>query len=232
YTVQALRDAYQGRTEDAGRDAGRAIALDPNDPEAHIAMAWALTTSGEPIEALNFVSTAMRLNPNYPSHYVLARGIALFAAGDLKQAAEVFEEGLRRNPQAATLLVPLSSVLAQLGRREEARQMLQKFLPGVDQRGLENFPDTYSFIRFKWDYEHASVRERLFDGLRLAALPLETTVSSLVNELKDHDPFRQLSAARRLGWFGPMAGDAVPALIAALEHQYLRQEIVQSLGKI
>src|SRR5262249_32875865 len=60
YTVQALRDAYQGRTEDARRDAGRAIALDPNDPEAHIAMAWALTTSGEPIEALNFVSTAFQ----------------------------------------------------------------------------------------------------------------------------------------------------------------------------
>ena len=142
YTVEALRDVYQGLAEDARRNAGRAIALDPNDPEAHIATAWALTISGEPAEALNFVATAMRLNPNYPSHYVLARGLALFAMGDLKQAAEVFGEGVRRNPDATALFLPLSSVLAQLGRREEARQMLLKFRPGVGQKGLENLPDT------------------------------------------------------------------------------------------
>jgi tetratricopeptide (TPR) repeat protein len=105
YTVEALRDVYQGLAEDARRNAGRAIALDPNDPEAHIATAWALTISGEPAEALNFVATAMRLNPNYPSHYVLARGLALFAMGDLKQAAEVFGEGVsepRRNCALST----------------------------------------------------------------------------------------------------------------------------------
>ncbi|OWK18883.1 hypothetical protein AJ88_03105 [Mesorhizobium amorphae CCBAU 01583] len=84
----------------------------------------------------------MRLNPNYPGHYVLARGLALFAMGDLKQAAEVFGEGVRRNPDATALFLPLSSVLAQLGRREEARQMLLKFRPGLDQKGLENLPDT------------------------------------------------------------------------------------------
>ena len=146
YTVEALRDVYQGLAEDARRNAGRAIALDPNDPEAHIAMAWALTISGEPAEALNFVATAMRLNPNYPSHYVLARGLALFAMGDLKQAAEVFGEGVRRNPDATALFLPLSSVLAQLGRREEARQMLLKFRPGVGQKGLENLPDTLHLL--------------------------------------------------------------------------------------
>ncbi|WP_366664817.1 tetratricopeptide repeat protein [Mesorhizobium sp.] len=57
--------------------------------------------------------------------------------GDLKQAAEVFGEGVRRNPDATALFLPLSSVLAQLGRREEARQMLLKFRPGVGQKGLE-----------------------------------------------------------------------------------------------
>ena len=93
HTLKALGDVYQGNAEAARRDAGRAIALDPNDPEAHIGMAWALTISGEPDEALNFIATAMRLNPNYPSHYVLARGTALFAMDDLKQAAEVLEEG-------------------------------------------------------------------------------------------------------------------------------------------
>jgi TolB-like protein/class 3 adenylate cyclase/tetratricopeptide (TPR) repeat protein len=231
YTVEALRNAYQGRTEDARRNAGRAIALDPNDPEAHIAMAWALTASGEPIEALNFVSTAVRLNPNYPSHYVLARGTALFAMGDLKQAAEVFEEGVRRNPDATALFLPLSSVLAQLGRREEARQMLLKFRPGVDQKGLENLPDTLP-PRLNWEYEHASVQERLYDGLRVAALPLDVTVSSLEAELGAGNPISQLFATKRLGWFGPAAAQAVPALVEALKVEHLRREAIEALGKI
>jgi len=231
HTVEAWRAAYRGRAEDARRDAGRACRSDPNDPEAYIGMAWALTISGEPAEALNFVATAMRLNPNYPSHYVLARGLALFAMGDLKQAAEVFGEGVRRNPDATALFLPLSSVLAQLGRREEARQMLLKFRPGVDQKGLENLPDTLPFS-FKWDYEHASVRERLYDGLRIAALPLDVTVTSLEAELGTGNPFSQQYAAKRLGWFGPAAVQAVPALVEALKVEHLRRDAIEALGKM
>ncbi|RWP04096.1 adenylate/guanylate cyclase domain-containing protein [Mesorhizobium sp.] len=231
YTVEALRNVYQGLAEDARRNAGRAIALDPNDPEAHIATAWALTISGEPAEALNFVASAMRLNPTYPSHYVLARALALFAMGDLKQAAEVFGDGVRRNPDATALFLPLSSVLAQLGRREEAGQMLLKFRPGADQKGLENLPDTYIFS-FQWDYEHAGVRERLYDGLRIAALPLAITVTSLEAELETGNPFSQQYAAERLGWFGPAAAQAVPALVEALKVEYLRRDAIEALGKI
>ncbi|MBB6411918.1 tetratricopeptide repeat protein [Mesorhizobium sangaii] len=161
-------------------------------------------------EALNFVATAMRLNPNYPSHYVLARGLALFAMGDLKQAAEVFGEGVSRNPDATALFLPLSSVLAQLGRREEARQMLLKFRPGVGQKGLENLPDTLH-LSFKWDHEHASVRQGLNDGVRVAALPLDVTITSLEAELETGNPFSQQYAVKRLGWFGAAAAQAVPA---------------------
>ncbi|MGX5842430.1 adenylate/guanylate cyclase domain-containing protein [Mesorhizobium sp. ArgA1] len=231
YTVEALRDVYQGLAEDARRNAGRAIASDPNDPEAHIATALALTISGEPAEALNFVATAMRLNPNYPTHYVLARGLALFAMDDLKQAAEVFGEGVRRNPDATALFLPFSSVLAQLGRREGARKMLLKFRPGVDQKGLENLPDTLH-LSFKWDHEHASVRERLNDGVRIAALPLDVTVPSLEAELGTGNPFSQQYAAKRLGWFGPAAAQAVPALVEALKVEYLRREAIEALGKV
>ena len=52
-------------------EAARAIALSPNDPEAHIAMAWALIVDGKPTEALTFVEAAMRLDPEHPSHYAL-----------------------------------------------------------------------------------------------------------------------------------------------------------------
>src|SRR5262245_32204096 len=100
YVAAAVEHINDAESEEAVREAGRAIASDPNDPEAHIAMAWALTISGKPNEALDFVASAIRLNPNHPSHYVLTRGIVLFAVGDLKQAAQVFTDGFEKNPQA------------------------------------------------------------------------------------------------------------------------------------
>jgi TolB-like protein/class 3 adenylate cyclase/Flp pilus assembly protein TadD len=231
YTAEARGDTYNGRAEEAVKNAGRAIASDPNDPEAHIAMAWALTILGKPTEALDFVAAAMRLNPNYPSHYVLARGVALFAAGDLDQAAEVLREGFKRNPSATALLPPLASVLAQIGHREEARHALQIWRPGSDPLMFASIWNSYTFA-VQWKPEYASVRERLYDGLRVASLPLDVTVSSLLAELKGEDPFGRQLAVQRLGWFGPAAAQAVPALIELLGDEVVRMEAVQSLGKI
>lgn len=80
---------YAGRHDEAFTEAARALALDPNDPEAHLVMAWAMITTGKPQAGLEFIEAAMRLNPNYPSHYALAQGMALFAKGDLDEAARI-----------------------------------------------------------------------------------------------------------------------------------------------
>ena len=231
YVVKAHDDVYYGRAEDAVGNAGQAIALDPNDPEAHIMMALALTISGKPQEALNFVDTAVRLNPSYPAHYVLARGLALMTAGDLAQAAAVLDEGFKENPEAASLLVPLASVLAQLGRMEEARQALRTWWPQPNQAIPTGYWDHFEFpVRGKPEF--AKVRERLYDGLRVASLPPDVTVSSLLSELQQDSPFRRQVAAKQLGWFGPAAAAAVPALIEALGDTLVQNYAAQSLGKI
>ncbi|MCA1443730.1 tetratricopeptide repeat protein [Ensifer sp. IC4062] len=231
YTAQALDLLRFGRAEDARREAGRAIELDPNDPEAQIAMAWALTTSGKPSEALDHVQKALRLDPNFPSHYVLARGVALFAANDLERAAEVFDQGAKKNPNATALMPPFASVLAGLGRRDEARRKLLVWRPGTNQAGLEDLARDYKFP-IRWAPEHKRVRERLLDGVRAAALPVAVTVSSLTAELKRGDRDSRRIAAKRLGWFGTSAAEAVPALIVLLGDVGLREEVVQTLRKI
>ncbi len=230
YTAEALNLVPFSKTDEARRAAGRAIALDPNDPEAHVAMAWALIVSGEPEEALNFIATAIRLNPKYPSHYVLARGVALFQHGDLKQAAEVFEEGFRRNPSAIAILPAYASVLAHLDRRKEARETLLTLRPGSDQTTLENLP--FAFPIKTWEGGSGRFGERLVDGFRIAGLPLDVTVPKLAGELKGDDPFARQLAMKRLGWFGAAAAEAVPVLVQALEDDALRQQAVEALGKI
>jgi hypothetical protein len=51
-------------------------------------------------------------------------------------------------------------------------------------------------------------------------------------ELKGEDPFGRQLAVQRLGWFGPAAAQAVPALIELLGDEVVCMEAVQSLGKI
>lgn len=78
--------------------------------------------------------------------------------------------------------------------------------------------------------EHKAVRERLLDGA--AALSLHVTVSSLTADLKRGDPGSRRIAAKRLGWFGTSAAEAVPALIVLLGDVGVREEVVQTLRKI
>ncbi len=82
--------------------------------------------------------------------------------------------------------------------------------------------------------ENRWVSTRLLDGLQLASLPLEVTVTSLTAELERSSSFEQLKIVRAFGWFGPAAAAAVPELIEALGHEYkgVRKEAVISLGKI
>ncbi len=197
-------------------------------------MAWTMITTGKPQAGLEFVETAIRLNPSYPSHYVLARGMALFAMGELERAAAVFEKALERDPGATELAPPLAATYARLGRRDDAREALLLWKPGANQRDLEIVTFMYDFP-FPWLPDDREVMDRLIDGLQIAALPLVTTASSLTDALKRGKTARdRVDALRTLGQFGPKAVEAVPALIDALadENFWVREQAAISLGKI
>jgi len=140
-------------------------------------------------------------------------------------------QGAKKNPNATALMPPFASVLAGLGRRDEARRKLLIWRPGTNQAALEDLARDYKFP-IRWAPEYKRVRERLLDGVRAAALPLDVTVSSLTAELKRDDPASRRIAAKHLGWFGPSAADAVSALVMLLADISVREEAVRSLRKI
>ena len=220
-------------TDDARREAGLAIALQPNDPEAHIMMAWALIAAGKPQEGLNFVRAAMRLNPNYPSHYVLFNAAAHYGMDDLEQAANILREGLKRDPQAIALAPMAASVYAHLGLRKEARAAFV-----IWERSEDPAERRYAILNYgfpnNWVNDNNRLNTRRLDGLHLAALPLEVTVTSLKADLKRQEPSAQYTAAQTLGWFGPAAAPAIPELIEALgsAHRLVRKGAAIALGKI
>ncbi len=224
---------YNNRHEEALTEAARAIALDSNDPEAHIAMALALITTGRAEAGLEFVETALRLNPSHPSHYVLVHGMAYFSMDELEQAAIVLSEALEREPGAVELAPLLAATYAHLGRREDARAALLQRQPDASQSQLYNFSFAYH-PPYDWTADERAIRDRLGDGLYIAALPLEVTVSTLAETLQQGDATERKHAAQVLGRFGPAAVGAVPALIGALadENRWVQADVVLALGKI
>ncbi len=223
---------YDNSYQKAVTQATRAIAQDPNDPEAYIAMAWAMITTGNPEAGLELVERAIRLNPTYPTYYALARGMAYFAMDDLHKAVDVFAEVLEREPGAIQLALPLAATYAHLGKRADARAALLLWEPGASQWELSNIQYSYHFP-YEWSGDN-SVMDRLFEGLKYAALPLGITVSSLIDTLSNDIEIERREAIKKLGLFGSAAEPAVPALIELLkaEDKLTRNEAITTLGEI
>ena len=117
-------------TDDARIAAAAAIAAQPNDPEAHITMAWALIAAGQAREGLNFVQAAMRLNPEYPSHYDLFLAAAQYSLGNHDAARQALTQGLARDPRAFELMPMLASLQAMDGDRPGAAATLAAWADG------------------------------------------------------------------------------------------------------
>jgi tetratricopeptide (TPR) repeat protein len=222
---------YNSAHEKALTEAARAIALDPNDPEAHVAMALALITTGRADAGLKFIETALRLNPSHPTYYVLAHGMANFALYDLERATSVLSEALNRNPDAVELAPLLAATYAHLGRRSDARAVLLQWQPNLTQFQLQARAKGYH-LPYPWARDQRATEERLGDGLYVASLPLDVTVATLVRSLQQEDGPERRIAIRDLGRFGRTAADAVPALIDALTDENVQPDAVRSLGKI
>lgn len=223
---------YNGRYEVAVSSATRALAKDPNDPEGYIAMAWAMITTGTPEAGVELIERAMRLNPSYPNYYAFALGVAYFTMNDLEKAKQILAKAIKRDSGATELMPVLASIYAQLGQRKKAHVTLQGWKPGASQEEIRSKLSVYHFP-YKWS-GGSKLLDQMIDGIYVASIPAETSVLDIASALQSKDSADRLKAARLLGWLGPNAADAVPALIDALqdENRSVRKAAVVTLGNI
>jgi TolB-like protein len=232
---------YDQRHEEAFAEAERAIALDSSDPEAHIAMAWALITTGNPEDGAASAKMAMRLNPRYPSHYLLALGMAHFATGRLDEAAGAFQQALDRNPDDHVPAAPLAAAYAHLGREQEALQALEIWMTAQGIRGLHT--SLGSDWLYNWPYGETEVMERMRDGLRKAEVRdyalgqiawEEAAIPRLVDALKKGNFLVRWDAVETLAMFAAvgMAEAALADLTATLkdENAVVRRDAAKALA--
>jgi adenylate cyclase len=108
-------------------NAKSAVTLDPNDPDGHVALAWALIFSGRPQEAAPEVERAMRLDPQHPEIYASVLGMSWLAMAKLEDAVRILEQKRLRSTQDRNVNLLLTVAYEQLGRKAEASLALQRY---------------------------------------------------------------------------------------------------------
>jgi adenylate cyclase len=81
YEVLSYIHAMTRQYDKAIAEAERAIALDPNGADAHVALGYALRIAGRPEEAIVCIKKAIRSNPIAPGHYFHQLGCACRMVG-------------------------------------------------------------------------------------------------------------------------------------------------------
>jgi adenylate cyclase len=158
--------------DEAIAEAKRAIAGDPNDADGYVALANVLSFTGRAKEALELVERAIRLNPNYPPHYLYQLGLARFGMKRLDEAATSLERAIALNPDDYWSQRLLLATYGLLGRTVNAAKLLDE-VKGREQRGLlaNRDPLTITASAFSYPFANRADIERFADGLRKANVP-------------------------------------------------------------
>jgi tetratricopeptide (TPR) repeat protein len=102
----------------AGR---RAVAMNPNDADAHVFLSCALLASARGEEALHYVQKAMRLNPQPSAFDYCTLGQCYYVLEEYEKAIAAFRRGVELRSAFYTNHEYLCMICTLLGRDEEAR---------------------------------------------------------------------------------------------------------------
>jgi tetratricopeptide (TPR) repeat protein len=134
YSERGWISFEQGDYEEAGADFNKVLSLIPNDPFAHINLAWSLVrqeTDSDLDDAAKHCRQALNLKPNLAEAFGCLGNIA-FKRGRIREAEAYFLRSIQVNPQRGHY-ADLGALYIQMGQYEEAKERLEK--------ALQNNPD-------------------------------------------------------------------------------------------
>jgi adenylate cyclase len=171
HTLQSERYLNLRLHEKAIAEAGHALALDPNDPTCHAAMAEALAMGGRPKEAIDYARNGMRLDPQNTARYLNLIGRAHFCMAEMEEAVNFFEDAIKRNPRLRSESLLLVSTYAHLGSDQEARATLEMHKKRWVEITGGRAPYTLPFIMYFYPFPGRLLADQLAEGLLKAGLP-------------------------------------------------------------
>ena len=117
----------QGRYPMAAEEAGRQLALDPDDPLAHCLLALCLSKMEKHEEAIREAQAAVHLAPDFPNGYAVL-GSVLDDVGRLREAEAAAREALRLDPDDADHYALLASIRVQQRQWADALEQAEQGL--------------------------------------------------------------------------------------------------------
>ncbi len=135
----------------------------PNDADCHLHLGNILTFAGRYEEAIRSIEQAMRLNPRYPTMYLVSLAIAYRVAGRYEDALALLQRALILTPHYLQARVNLATCYAELNWLEEARAEVAEILRINPTFSLEGVRRTVPF-------KDPAVVERMVAALRKAGL--------------------------------------------------------------
>ena len=158
-----------GETQKAAAAYKDAIALDPSDSWSYAFMSRYLTLAGKPAEAVQYIRTAMRIDPHYPPVFDGYLGFAQFSLEQFEDAKASLEKATRSNPDDELGFLFLGATYGYLGRKPEAASAIAAYNALKKTQGQP--PITARLAWYLLAYVHRPDRDRLFKGLLLAGVP-------------------------------------------------------------
>jgi adenylate cyclase len=162
--VQGFIFLMKRQYDEAIAEEQRTVTLNPNGADAHALLGMALVFACRPLEAIEVLKKAIRLNPLPPSYYFVKLGRAYRMTEQYNRAIESYEKALNRSPVDLFAHVELAATYALLGQEEKAREKAADVLKLHPKFSIERYTKGVPF-------RERSETERLAKALRSAGLP-------------------------------------------------------------
>ncbi len=160
--VAALHSLWKKDYRRWADEADRALMLNPNYGNAHLARGLVYVYTGEPAKGIPYIERAIRLDPAQ-QQYRHFLGTAYLVAGNYEAAAAILKERIAITPTTDLSRALLASALGHLGRLDEAREMWRE-LKEINPR----YSHTDHFARLP--FKDPADAEKFTEGLRKAGL--------------------------------------------------------------
>jgi tetratricopeptide (TPR) repeat protein len=119
---------WRGQGEASVAAGWQAVALDPNNADAHLFLAFSLAAMGRGEEALYYIEKGIRLNPHPSAVYMLVLGLSHFVLENYEEALAAFKRGTELTPVFIPTQYWLCLSYSLLGRDQEARSVRDALL--------------------------------------------------------------------------------------------------------
>ena len=167
HRVHARLLSRDSKWDEAVVEAGKAISLNPNDPDGYIAMTGLLVRIGRPAEAQVYLNEAARLNPR--GRFFLRTMEINFHLERYPEVVESLLTHLEDYPEHEWDYMFLAASYGHLGREAEGEAAIQKF---EELRRKLGHSQPYGTRKLdSWRFKDSAARERIQAGLQKAGMP-------------------------------------------------------------